>query len=237
MSQIRILTYNVHSCIGTDRKVDPARVARVIAACEPDIVGLQELDVGRRRTGGVDQVQAIARELSMDPHFHAALSVKEERYGDAILSRLPSRLIKAAPLPSAGEPRGALAVEVDVHGRSLVVINTHLGLSRRERTRQAETLLGAVWLGHEAMAGLPAVLMGDFNARPRSAAFRLLARHLTDAAALRPSPTFPSRWPLIRIDHVFIKGNMEVRGSHVVDDRLARTASDHLPLAVDLTVG
>jgi endonuclease/exonuclease/phosphatase family metal-dependent hydrolase len=46
----RILTYNVHRCLGTDGRLSPARIADVIAAYEPDVVALQELDVGRVST-------------------------------------------------------------------------------------------------------------------------------------------------------------------------------------------
>lgn len=130
----RILTYNVHRCVGPDRRLDIGRVADAIAACEPDIVALQELDVGRPRTGGLDQAHEIAQRLGMSFHFNAALRVEEEQYGDAILTLLPERLVKAGPLPGLDprvplEPRGALWVEVTVDGRPLQVINTHLGLA------------------------------------------------------------------------------------------------------------
>src|ERR1700759_2043184 len=113
----RILTYNVHRCVGADRVLDVGRVAAVIAAQEPDIVALQELDVGRARTGGVDQAHEIARRLDMACPFPAALTVEEERYGDAILTCFPERLVQVGPLPGYGripqlEPRGALWVEV-----------------------------------------------------------------------------------------------------------------------------
>src|SRR5271156_6618742 len=134
----RILTYNVHRCVGTDRRLDVGRVAEVIAAQSPDIVALQELDVGRARTGGVDQAHRLARRLDMAFHFNAALRVEEELYGDAILTSLPQRLIKAGPLPGYRriprlEPRGALWIGVDVGGVELQVVNTHLGLVPREQ--------------------------------------------------------------------------------------------------------
>ena len=85
---LRLLTYNVHRCIGIDGRLSPERVAAAIAATEPDIVVLQELDVGRARTGGVDQAEIVARELGMQMHFHPALRVMEELDGDAILTHL-----------------------------------------------------------------------------------------------------------------------------------------------------
>src|SRR5580692_10055815 len=130
---VRILTYNVHRCVGADRVLDVARVADVLAAQAPDIVALQEVDVGRARTGGVDQAHQLARRLGMAFHFNAALKVEEELYGDAILTALPERLVKAGPLPGYPrlrrlEPRGALWVEVEVGAVRLQVITTHLGL-------------------------------------------------------------------------------------------------------------
>jgi len=56
----RIVTYNVHRCVGNDRRLDVARIVEVLAGLEPDIVALQELDVGRARTGGVDQAPATS---------------------------------------------------------------------------------------------------------------------------------------------------------------------------------
>ena len=81
----------------------------------------------------MDQAHLIARYLEMEFHFHPALHLEEERYGDAILTHLPQRLVKAGPLPGlAGkpllEPRGALWVAIDLHGREIQIINTHLGL-------------------------------------------------------------------------------------------------------------
>src|SRR5579859_986825 len=141
----RIVTYNVHRCVGNDRRLDVARIAEVLARLEPDIVALQELDVGRARTGGVDQAHEIARRLDMACHFNAAVTVLEERYGDAILTRYPERLVKVGPLPGhpgirALEARGALWVEAMVEGAPVQIINTHLGLVPKEQQLQAAHL-------------------------------------------------------------------------------------------------
>ena len=163
--------------------------------------------------------------------------MEEEKYGDAILTALPSRLVKAGPLPSLGAPRGAIWVAVDVGGVELQVINTHLGLSRRERLNQVAALLGPLWLGHPSCRS-PRILVGDFNAVPRSAAYRMLAGRMKEAqsapASRRPGPTFPARLPLLRIDHIFVEDSIETLDVHVHRAGLARTASDHLPLIADI---
>jgi endonuclease/exonuclease/phosphatase family metal-dependent hydrolase len=237
----RILTYNVHRCVGVDRRLDVDRVVEVIAALQPDIVALQELDVGRMRTGGVDQAHEIAQQLDMKCHFHAALKVEEELYGDAILTAYPERLVKVGPLPGHPripqlEPRGALWICVEIHGRPVQVINTHLGLVPREQQIQAAFLAGPSWLRHPAFSG-PRILLGDFNATGASMVYRTFAAKLQPARRLAPratpTSTFPSTLPVLRIDHLFVSPEIVVRDVFAPFDPLTRAASDHLPLVMD----
>jgi len=240
----RLLTYNVHRCVGVDRRLDVARIADVIAEHEPDIVCLQELDVGRARTGLVDQASAIADRLTMTFHFHAAMTVETEEYGDAILTLRPERLVKSGPLPTVRgipglEPRGALWAAIEFDGVTLNVINTHLGLVPREQRLQTAALLGEGWLGHPSCVG-PTLLTGDFNATSITRPYQALTRRLADCQrtlGLRPSvKTFPSSFPAIRIDHCFTSPEVVVTGVTAPFSPLARMASDHLPLVVDFEI-
>jgi endonuclease/exonuclease/phosphatase family metal-dependent hydrolase len=238
---LRIMTYNVHSCIGMDGKLSPERIARVIDRYAPDIAALQELDVGRVRTARMDQAHVIAGHLEMDFYFHPAMHVEEERYGDAILTHLPMRLVKAGPLPGLPdkpylESRGALWVAVDVCGTEFHVINTHLGLLPRERKVQIDALLGTEWLSHPDCLG-PVILCGDLNARPASPVCRRLRQRLNDAQTelrwYRPRGTFFPRFAA-RIDYVFVEPGLEVTDVEVPETELVRVASDHLPLVVEV---
>jgi endonuclease/exonuclease/phosphatase family metal-dependent hydrolase len=240
----RILTYNVHRCLGRDGHLSPARIAEVIAACEADIVALQELDIGRVRSGGVDQAEAIARELGMHMHFHPALTVMEEQYGDAILTTRPSKLVRAGALPCWGgrrfvEPRGALWACVNVGGADIQIINTHLGLRGPERLMQVDALLGPDWLRH-ARCQEPVIFAGDLNAIPRSRVYRKLAAQFRDAQlaqrSRRQQATYPSGAPFLRLDHVFVSRSIEVVRAEAIRTPLARLASDHLPLLVEFHV-
>jgi endonuclease/exonuclease/phosphatase family metal-dependent hydrolase len=239
----RVLTYNVHGCVGRDGKLSPARIARVIDRADADVVALQELDVGRERSGGTDQAREIARLLDMNFHFHAAWQVKGGSYGNAVLSRRPLRLVRAGMLPGpfgrfARETRGVLWVAVELDdGRELNVFNTHFGLARRERREQARTLLSSDWLGHPD-CGEAAVLCGDLNCGPGSAAYGLLLSRLRDAQLAvkgrRPHRTWFSGYLVARPDHVLVGRQVRVVGTSVLTSRLTDVASDHLPLAVDL---
>lgn len=238
----RLLTYNVHRCVGTDRRLDVDRIVAVIGEHEPDIVCLQELDVGRARTDRIDQAQTIADKLAMTSRFHPAMRVEAELYGDAIMTPHPEKLIRAAALPTlAGipglEPRGAIWSEIEIGGVSVNVVNTHLGLVPREQRLQAAALAGAGWLG--ACHG-PTLLAGDFNATSITRPYQTLARKLQDCQRqlkLRPSvKTFPSAFPAIRIDHCFVSPEIRITGVTSPYSPLARIASDHLPLVIDFEV-
>lgn len=235
------MTYNVHRCLGCDGKFSPRRIARVIAQFHPDVVALQELDVGHARSGYHDQPALLSELLKMPFFFHPAIAALHERYGDALFSPHPMRLVRAGSLPGSPglEPRGALWAEVEVHGHKFQVFNTHLGLRRRERLLQLDTLLGPEWLGHP-QCGRPRLLLGDFNAWPGTSAYRRLRQQLRDAgepSRLRgPRGTFPSRWPLLRLDHVFHDRDLVVRRAVIPRTSFIRLASDHLPLLVEINL-
>src|SRR5262245_3674505 len=91
---LRVMSYNVHRCVGCDGVRSPDRIAHVIARYRPDVAALQELDVGHARTRYHDQPALIANALEMHYHFHPAITVAEEGYGDAVLSRYPLRLVR-----------------------------------------------------------------------------------------------------------------------------------------------
>jgi endonuclease/exonuclease/phosphatase family metal-dependent hydrolase len=236
------MTYNVHSCLGTDGVRSPQRIAEVIATYAPDVVALQEVDVGRARSGGVDQAQVIADELRMQVEFHPALLVDQEKYGDALLSKYPMQLRRAALLPTPPcrhlqETRGALWASIEADGVQWQVMNSHFGLTRLERYAQAQALLGSDWAG-AVEAGRPLLVCGDFNSVAQGRTIRLFRSRLGEAQLAAPArrrrATFPSKWPLICIDHVFCSEGLEVLSCEVPRTALTKSASDHLPLIAEV---
>jgi endonuclease/exonuclease/phosphatase family metal-dependent hydrolase len=241
---LRILTYNVHRWLGTDRKISPSRIAEVISAAEPDIVALQEVRVGRVQAGEVDQAAQVASRLGMELHFQPTIRILGEQYGIAVLTRHASKLVKSERLPtqSSGpsfEKRSALWVRVDVDGQAVQVVNAHLSLRSKERRCQAAALVGEDWLGHADCAD-PAILLGDFNAPPYSRSYKLMASRLRDVQLSNPSgepqPTFHTRAPVLRLDHVFVTKSVQVVSAAPVRNPLSRVASDHFPLLAELRV-
>ncbi len=238
---VRVLTYNIHSCIGMNRQVFPKRIARVIDSLEPDVIALQEVDKGQRRSGWQDQAAALADYLEMEHRFFPLIHGSEGEYGLAMLSRLPVEEVRCgvfdANRPQKEEPRGAMWMKVTAPRGEIHCINTHLSLYPNERRRQVDTLMGRGWLG-AVPAGAQVILCGDMNGGPRSYVYQKLSSLLRDVQAdtahRMPRGTFFSGNPVMRIDHIFVSHHFDTRSICVPGTREARIASDHLPVLAEL---
>jgi endonuclease/exonuclease/phosphatase family metal-dependent hydrolase len=239
-ARVKVMSYNVHSCIGNDGRVSPRRIAKLIAQQAPDVVALQEIEHGRARSRHEHQAALIAETLGYHLAFCPAVTVGDERYGHAVLSRHPLETVKMELLPAPKrswwpEPRAALWTRVVIGGRPLNLLTTHLGLSMAERMLQIQALLGSKWIG-ALPADEPVILCGDFNFAAGSAPHRLAVTHLRDVAETRRRElrTFPSARPLVQIDHIFVSAHFAVEDITTVRNDLSRVASDHLPLVASL---
>jgi endonuclease/exonuclease/phosphatase family metal-dependent hydrolase len=236
---MRVLTYNVHSCIGTDQKLAPERIAEVISRTNADVVCLQEIDLRRARTNHEDQAAMIAEMIGMTFQFHPTIIREQEHYGDAILSRHPLTLRRKATFPAVPNPipdekRGAIWAEIEIAGTKWNVVNTHFGLGREERWLQAKHFVED-WIA-PALPG-PLVVCGDFNSRPGSRIHRVLSEKMTDVfrrtKGRRPR-TFSTNLPVICLDYIYVSENVAVDHAELISDQVARVASDHFPLVAEL---
>jgi endonuclease/exonuclease/phosphatase family metal-dependent hydrolase len=240
------MTYNVHRCIGTDGKDSIALITRVCEEVAPDIIAMQELDAPETDDDdGPHHARDLAARLGMKLLFCRTFRRGVGYYGHALLSRFPLELKKVTTFPAASpdaEPRGAIwaraSLDAPHGGGTLDVISTHLGVRRFERAKQSVELLGESWLASPEL-GSPCILCGDLNAIVNGTTYRRLAARLTDAQRAlggRSKATFPSAFPLLRIDHVFVSRDVRVLSAHVPRDPGARRASDHLPLVVEIEI-
>jgi endonuclease/exonuclease/phosphatase family metal-dependent hydrolase len=234
---VRVMTYNVHSFVGTDHVYDPERVARVIEDARADVVALQEVDFGRGDRLEPAAIERLAAGLQMRCHFTFTRDGNRGHFGNAALTRHDLSLVAEGSLPRRrDEARAVQLLRVQGEGFAIHLMNTHLSVDLRERKSQVRALLGAEWLTRAGLE-IPLVVCGDFNSWPLSAAYRMLGRQLVDVQWGRSErrATWPSRLPFLRIDHIFVGPGVEVQGCAVRDSALARRASDHLPLTADLT--
>ncbi len=232
---MRLLTYNIHKGVGSDRRYRLERVIEVIREQNPDLVCLQEVDRNVRRSRFHDQPALLARHLEAKAHLYQ-LNVRhrEGGYGNLILSRWPfHNECQVSIRHHRRKPRGAQLVVVDTPVGPLHVVNWHLGLREKERRWQALHLLNHgsfLEFGH-----LPTLIAGDYNDWRNT-----LGKHRFDlhgfqqaTAPIRRFRSFPSFLALAALDKVYYRGNLTIQHARIVRTPLARLASDHLPLVVD----
>jgi endonuclease/exonuclease/phosphatase family metal-dependent hydrolase len=239
---LRVMTYNIHGCIGADRVANPGKIAAIIADLDVDIVALQEVDVGHSTREYRDQAQMIAGVLGVE---HVYFPVEREglrRFGLAVLSRFPIVRFDQVRLPNVypllnPRKRGALRTRIETPVGPIKLINTHLSLFRLERRLQLKALMA----GDKLAAGPaeePLVFCGDLNSGPSSETYKQVARLLTDVqAASNNGPleaTFHAKSPFFRIDHIFVSSHFKPFKTEVCKTDDTTAASDHLPLVVDL---
>jgi endonuclease/exonuclease/phosphatase family metal-dependent hydrolase len=221
---LRVVSYNIHGCVGSDGRRDVERIATVLSLLAPDVAALQEVD-SRSSRGGLDQANLLARRLGMDAIEGPLLRERQGHYGNAVLSRWPlRRLAEGAYTAQNHERRGWLAVEVAPPGRAAWrVLVTHLDLRGTVRTAQLREL-AAVAVELDG----PLVLAGDLNEwRPWRRGLAGLPRTV-DLLPARPS--FPALLPILALDRLGAKRLAPRRGPCVDRSTLARRASDHLPV-------
>ena len=226
---IRVLTYNVKHGLGMDGTVDLARSAAVIRRLQPDVVLLQEIDQGTRRTEGVLQAKRLS-ELTEMPYyaFGKFMDYGGGAYGMALLSKHPLEESHNYRLPAGAEPRSALAGHIRIGEKEIIVAGVHLYRTLEQRYAQAQRL---VELFEDA--DVPVILAGDFNSEPRSRVIDLLRRHWTVPEKGADHLTFPSDDPRVEIDYIMYRPAeaFTVTEHRVVDEPLV---SDHRPVLIEL---
>ena len=242
---VRVLVYNIHAgrtAAGVDNL---SGVAELVRTTRADVVLLQEVDRGTRRSGNVDQPAKLASLTGYHAAFGSALDYDGGKYGIAILSRWPIvaetliHLPVEPPQQRAGgsyEPRGLLRVVVATPAGRLAVLNTHLDPSGDDRWRRQE-IATVIRLTGEAAALAPLVVVGgDLNSTPESAVQQTMR-----GASFRDSWTecgtgtglsFPDDLPVKRIDYLYLTGEIHCSAARVIETRV----SDHRPVLVELTL-
>jgi endonuclease/exonuclease/phosphatase family metal-dependent hydrolase len=225
-TSLKIATYNVRKARGLDQRRDPRRIVEVVNGLDADVVALQEAD---RRMG--HRPAAISRQLIEDhTDYHVAPvadnSVSLGWHGNAVLLHrsIPVHSVSRIELPGL-EPRGAVSVEIE---GGLTVVAVHLGLTRSSRRRQLEVIA-------RRLAETPrSVIAGDFNEWRRDRGLEPLVQRYH---VVSPGHSFHAATPMVPLDRFAHTKDMALIDAGVETSALARRASDHLPVWVELAVG
>lgn len=222
--KVRVMSYNVHNCIGIDGVKSYKRCADVIKDAQPDIVAIQEVDSMSRRNN-VYVLGEMAKHAGYHAYYHRTIPYKGGSYGIGVLSKKEALSVDFHPLPCRREPRGLLVVEFQKY----YLLATHLSLVEADRLTSVEIIKDVV-----SKLDKPAFIAGDMNARPTSKpmkAFKKYAQVLNDENKF----TIRADNPRACIDYILgTNGKFKVLKDRVIYDTYA---SDHLPLYVDVKVG
>lgn len=228
---LRVVSWNVHSCVGSDGRLDPQRVADVLASLEADFIGLQEVDSRRSRDAQREQLPFLAEQLGMHAIAGPNLREHDGDFGNGLLARHAPVGHELIDLAVTGvEPRGAIDARFEIEAFTLRLVVTHLGLSRAERRTQLVKLNERIETGPACDGTL---VVGDFNEwRPRP--FSAIGHGWDRLAAHARPRTFPSHRPLLRLDRVIAWPAPLRFEARVLRSPAARIASDHLPVVADV---
>ena len=258
--RLRVVTWNVHGCVGSDGKFTPERTADALRALGADVAMLQEVGDNRGVHPPIDQATTLGRALGMFCAIGITMPKEPFGYGNCTLSRWPILDSSTVDLSyPTREPRACLRAVVGHDELRLTTLNVHLGLGPSERRYQLGRILEALLVDYAAeqvrhhrqfpwlwrwrkadvdklaMLREPLVLAGDFNDFPPGPVTRTLANRLRDVGApIAARATFPARRPLLRLDRVYTSRAVTVANVEVARTPLVRAASDHLPIVADV---
>lgn len=240
---IRVLVFNIHAGKDAGARRNLESVADLVRKADADIVLLQEVDRGTRRSGHVDQLKILAEATKYSAAFGRSLDYDGGQYGIAALARasISSHSTEALPVQppqarSGGsyEPRAALAITTSTPLGTTVALNTHLDASRDDTYRLQEAAHIIVMVKRALSATRFVVAGGDFNTEPGSAAYQqLIDGGLKDAWTMCGKGegfTYPADRPIKRIDYLFMTAGLRCTHAEVIDTRI----SDHRPILVTL---
>jgi endonuclease/exonuclease/phosphatase family metal-dependent hydrolase len=234
---MRLISYNIHKGIGgRDRRYDLERVLRVVAHEHPDLICLQEVAIGVPRAGSDDQAARLTESFpGFTPLYQTNHRFRRGSYGNLVLTRWPHASAHQIHLHYQNHKlRGAQLIVVDTPQGPLHLVNWHLGLAERTRRWQAAHLLDHHHF--RDAAHLPTLVTGDFNDWRNTLAGGPFARHGLKQVTepLFRFRSFPAYLAMGAIDKAFCCRQVEVVHARVVRTVLAKAASDHLPLVLDL---
>lgn len=224
-SILTVATYNIHAGVGTDRRRDIERTARVIRQLDADILALQEVDSRSGSHSSSEQMIYLAESGRYRAIPGPTLKRFDGYFGNALLVRCAVIDVRTPDLSIPGrEPRGVIDADLEVGGNALRVVATHLGLRARERRLQLARLISML----EMHAAQPTLLLGDLNE------WRPLAQSLRNFCSLfgccTRGRTFPAPRPLFALDRICFRPATLCASTEVYASPLARVASDHLPV-------
>ena len=239
MTRIRVATYNIHKGVqglGPRRRLEIHNLGHAVEQFDADIVCLQEVRKVHRREAqyfahwpDLPQAEFLAPQ-GYEAVYRTNAFTKHGEHGNALLSRWPVQGHQHEDMSDHRfEQRGLLHTEVLMYGVAVHIIVLHLGLIRASRVRQLAQVVR--FIAREIPSDAPLIVAGDLND------WGATVRNALEPCGLREFhqsgvATFPSRLPLLQLDHVFARG-LHPLGLQVPRGAIWSRMSDHLPLIAE----
>jgi endonuclease/exonuclease/phosphatase family metal-dependent hydrolase len=210
------MIWNTHNAIGDDDIFNVDRLIQDTKVNDPDILALNEIDLGALKTSFMDLPSYFAYKLNMY-YFYGFTFYKH--YGNVILSKYPILNAEIIPLPlasRANEPRSLIRAEIQINSLIWTVFITHLSTSSQDRLIQVPFIIN--WIDNEPSFERM-VWMGDLNLEPTSTEYSLI----NNTAPLKFIDTYR-----------FLNSDPGFTG-HFDDDHIPRKRIDYILCSPDLT--
>lgn len=244
--KLRVVTWNIHKGVrglGLRKRLEIHNMQAAVASLDADVICLQEVRrINTREAARFTQWPSLPQADFLAPAGYEAVYrtnafTKDGEHGNALLSRFP--VIGHAHEDMSDhrfEQRGLLHATLQIAGRNVHVIVVHLGLIAASRSRQLAQL--AEYIERDIFTHDALIVAGDFNSpiapvRWATTALGSDAGRKPLLHALNGHATFPSRLPLVQLDHVFAR-HAKIIASNVPQGKDWARMSDHLPLVVDI---
>lgn len=231
---ITIASYNIHKCVGMDKKFNPSRINEVITELNPDIIALQEVDkrFGTRR--GLLDLGALERQLGLVAvPIDTIKSASHGWHGNLLLYRFLHLIhYEQIKLPSA-EPRGAILAKFLLPNKQILqIIAAHLGLLKKSRELQVAALLEHI----KKTPNATTIFLGDLNEwrTGNNSSLKPLEEYFGNTH--KPVNSFPAKRPLLPLDKILTSNPRLLKDIAIHKTDLAKMASDHLPIKAQFTV-
>jgi len=239
MNSLRIATYNIHKCVGLDRRFSPERIVEVLKEIDADVIALQEVLCHSRPNRRDHQAEFIADELGMDFRLGENRQIRGGDYGNATLTRFNIASSENYDITvKKYEARGCLWTDINTGTSQVQFFNVHMGTSFFERRKQVQRLLDEhIFDSHGAAKNR--LIAGDFNEWTSGLTTRLFKTNFNSVDArlhLGKNRTYPGIMPLVHLDHVYFDADIKLTNAFLHRSKTALIASDHLPVVADFEI-
>jgi endonuclease/exonuclease/phosphatase family metal-dependent hydrolase len=220
--EIRVLTWNIHGCVGIDGRYNIKRIGKIIRSLYPDIVAFQEVDLRQKSQISSNSFKKLCDQIGEYTQEAWSITDLTGHYGQVLISRFPliNTHVHDISLPNR-EPRKVIDAIVKLPGGSVRVIATHLGLFPNEKKYQLKKLKKILQLE----TSFPMMFMGDVNEWFGNSVKSIL-NNVFEYQSTHAS--YPSPVPILALDRIACTGEIKIIESRAVRDTW--WVSDHLPV-------